>query len=594
MRIQALRRARPFLLILLAIVLTATGCNRPDTDNDEGLSQEEALQLVLDEVVKPEELGKDPLVVFAWPELLGPDDDLHPYYILGEDSGPEPLGIESDSWFFWIEDEPNAQFAHPSRFVLVEIGSGGITIQEQDWWPVLNGEGMWTTKEEYQDEENWAWANVSYLDPEETSKLGSSSVLASMFPPHRGPFQTEGGTRKALVVNAFAEYQSGDDDGADDAENMLRVLGRTDFKTTYLGPENDTNPARSGLPFTQGGGKNRDEDDPWRLWLREQADELKSGDTLVVYATGHSAGGGVGGSFLMNNDGIFGSNELKVELEKFDPGVDIIVIVQSCKSGNFIWPLKNLADLVMTATDEDSESFGDIDFEYTLISPLLATDLNPLDDGSEYTSSLVSGWETILDDPELLEKVKQRAKDEGISFMDALISEAYKEGSIYDLAARLRKSFPQTAYGSEMTKPTALPTPTITPSPEPPPDSADPAGACAVFEEIGFLDTIMRHMRDCKPTLNFYYKMDTNIPGLAAESPFEWDYSVLVNGKEGNCFLEEGFDDRLYCRLDITADEAYTLGHFELFAYPCSEPISVLDMTIPELEGCGETLTEME
>ncbi len=135
------------------------------------------------------------------------------------------------------------------------------------------------------------------------------------------------------------------------------------------------------------------------------------------------------------------------------------------------------------------------------------------------------------------------------------------------------------------------PTPTVDSAP---PVSDDYVETCAVFEQIKILNTIMRHMRDCNPTLTFCYKIDTEIPGLSAESRFALDYSVMVNGKQGNCFLEEGFDDRLYCRVEITADEAHTLGHFELFANPCQEPISVLDLTIPDLEGCGEPMTEPE
>jgi hypothetical protein len=86
----------------------------------------------------------------------------------------------------------------------------------------------------------------------------------------------------------------------------------------------------------------------------------------------------------------------------------------------------------------------------------------------------------------------------------------------------------------------ATPTPTNTPTPDP----ADSEQACLIFDEINFVDTIMRHMRDCNPTLNFYYKMDMPIPGLASASPIPLDYWVTVNGKEGDCFLETGFDDR--------------------------------------------------
>jgi hypothetical protein len=137
--------------------------------------------------------------------------------------------------------------------------------------------------------------------------------------------------------------------------------------------------------------------------------------------------------------------------------------------------------------------------------------------------------------------------------------------------------------------------PASTPSEVPaPPLPSDAEQACAVFEEIEIQNLVVRHMRDCIPTLNFHYMMDGPVPGLVSESPIDLDYTAVVNGKPGNCFLEEDFDDRLYCRVDISANEAYTLGHFELFANPCQEPISVLDQTLPMLEGCEEHQTESE
>ena len=126
------------------------------------------------------------------------------------------------------------------------------------------------------------------------------------------------------------------------------------------------------------------------------------------------------------------------------------------------------------------------------------------------------------------------------------------------------------------------------------PASSDSEQACTVFEDIEIENLVVRHMRDCKPTLNFHYMMDVAIPGLVSESPINLDYTATVNGKQGTCFIEEGYDDRLYCRIDISANEAYTLGHFELFANPCQEPISVLDQTLPMLEGCDEHQTAPE
>ncbi len=464
------RRPQVFLLTALAMLGIVVACSSPtSSQNGKDLSQEEALQLVLEEIVQPDQLGEDPLVVFAWPEVLLPGDELYPYNILGEDPVPGLVTVESESWFFWIEDEPYAQFAHPTRYVLVDINSGEISSSEEGWWPILNGQGLWTDTEDYQNEENWAWSNVSFMEDGGSSNKGSSSVLAAILPPQIELSKTEGGSRRALVINTTTEEQLGEDNSVEDAANMLSILGKNDFETTYLGTEYDDNPNRAGVPFTPGNSAGVD---PWEAELRKQADEMKPGDTLVVYIAGHGNASSLGGGWISNENGEILSYELEKELEEFDPGVDVIVILQGCNTGGWIRNLKSVADLTMTATDATTSSYGDMDFLTSWISPLFLTDLNPLDDGSEYTSSLVAGWEDILDDPDLMEKVKQRAKDEDISFMQALISEAYEEGSWYDMAARLQLSHPQVSFGSKKATPTPSPTSTSTPTPKPSPTSS--------------------------------------------------------------------------------------------------------------------------
>ena len=59
------------------------------------------------------------------------------------DDDPD-VSVLSDSYFFWIDDAPAADFAHSVRFVLVDaanllptVGNGGIVISNQQWWPVV-------------------------------------------------------------------------------------------------------------------------------------------------------------------------------------------------------------------------------------------------------------------------------------------------------------------------------------------------------------------------------------------------------------------------------------------------------------------------
>jgi uncharacterized protein (TIGR03437 family) len=54
-----------------------------------------------------------------------------------------PLRAENLSWFFWIDDDPRARFAHPTRYVLLDAtdDSGAAAedarVRSQLWWPEI-------------------------------------------------------------------------------------------------------------------------------------------------------------------------------------------------------------------------------------------------------------------------------------------------------------------------------------------------------------------------------------------------------------------------------------------------------------------------
>ena len=72
------------ITILLAGIFIFPGCSERQTSQPvPDLNM--AVELVLSEVVKPETLDH-PLIVFAWPELLLPGDEIGPYNLFGSES----------------------------------------------------------------------------------------------------------------------------------------------------------------------------------------------------------------------------------------------------------------------------------------------------------------------------------------------------------------------------------------------------------------------------------------------------------------------------------------------------------------------------
>ena len=192
------------LILFVVLLISLSACGGSGDAEDEGkepsgkaLSFEEAAQVVLDEVVKPDSLDH-PVIVFGWPTALTVEDELQTYAQEDLTTPGETIFVEQESWFFWVDDAPGAYFVHPNRFVLVAVEGGEVTSSDQEWWPVLNGKGLWLEKAEYWDEANWIFSNLEAQSSAGSHIRGGYKLAQPDFNP---PFQQETGPNFAMVVN---------------------------------------------------------------------------------------------------------------------------------------------------------------------------------------------------------------------------------------------------------------------------------------------------------------------------------------------------------------------------------------------------------
>ncbi|KXB08292.1 hypothetical protein AKJ58_00400, partial [candidate division MSBL1 archaeon SCGC-AAA385D11] len=128
----------------------------PKASTDQFLTLEEASKIVNDNIINPDELTYH-LTTYCWPELLENGDVVASY------GNPDHSHVvEEDTWFFWINDFPLIGFSHPTRYVFVNASSGDYWISIEDWWPCLNGEGLWDTPEEYKDNKYLVFSSLTY------------------------------------------------------------------------------------------------------------------------------------------------------------------------------------------------------------------------------------------------------------------------------------------------------------------------------------------------------------------------------------------------------------------------------------------------
>lgn len=108
------------------------------------LSRKEAIDILIREVILPSQT-RDVLMAFGPQQALTSKDRVEPP-AKGWDPGQGIIRtIKHPTWFFWIDDEPDAKFAHPTRYVYIEADrsnpkvDNGIIVDFQAWWPMVNG-----------------------------------------------------------------------------------------------------------------------------------------------------------------------------------------------------------------------------------------------------------------------------------------------------------------------------------------------------------------------------------------------------------------------------------------------------------------------
>jgi hypothetical protein len=343
-----------------------------------------------------------PLAVFLWPVPLSRTSTLSPYAPSPLPEGVKrlpsiiPYQLEEDTWFFWIDDAPCAKYAHPTRFFLFGIETGRFTVHNEEWWPVLNGTPLWIEPSQYWDRTFWV-SNTGIEPPVShfRSVLKSTKIQVTRL---REPVkELEECTARALIVNGWNPGQPLQHDMDEDQHTLKETL--TSMHVA----------AESAATATE-------IHDVLQRWSQE----MNQYETLILYMTAH----GGRGYFLLKED-VFKINELIVLLTMFDKKIHIHIIMDVPYSGSLIYPLKNTAEVVITAAGEVTPAYGDWDPD---------CDINPGDRGSEFTSGLVVSMKELARTRSKVEEWKKLASETHASWYTYLLEEAFKTAQELDAA----------------------------------------------------------------------------------------------------------------------------------------------------------------
>jgi hypothetical protein len=106
------------------------------------LTRDDVVALVIRDLINPKTLDHH-VIAFLDDEPLASGDTVTVFY----DEGGTYV-MDKPTWFVWIDDHPQAEFAHETRYVFVDAQTGDIDIHIEQWWPQLNGKVLWAEQED--------------------------------------------------------------------------------------------------------------------------------------------------------------------------------------------------------------------------------------------------------------------------------------------------------------------------------------------------------------------------------------------------------------------------------------------------------------
>ena len=273
--------------------------------------------------------------------------------IIKEDDPFTPKGDKAaggNGYFFVVDLDPLARFAHRVTYIIVSKNPGDILMDyDALWTPTLNGAPTLTGDIYAADYAKNLWQNFTnnVLSDERNVKKPRRVIVI------RNGGEVEG----SIVVNGNNPGQYPDAGISTDAENMGDFY--EDFEemseTEELSPPNNT-------------------ETDLRNAIQGMADAGVNDCSIYIVTHGNS-------DVLVMGNSTMTADEFSSMLSDFS-SITFKVIIDACKSGSFVDDLSALSNvgIVVTATDSEKSSYGDID------GP---SDHNPTDTGGEWTSGFL-------------------------------------------------------------------------------------------------------------------------------------------------------------------------------------------------------------
>jgi hypothetical protein len=309
------------------------------------------------------------LRVNVYPELLPKNTRITPAFMSEENGGQNEIVCSHDCWLFFVDEEPNAHFGHPVRYIIVDAETEEQQVLTTEWWPLIDEEPVFNKVEYRIDNETIVFYQpprfdqvVEYVWPKDFSWLTLLNKFCETY---------------AVIVCGYNDLPDTFDEDTNGMYNVLKDLDVPDSHIFYLSPH------------TTHAGVDRPTNITNVQWAINQTAKGSNQKRKVLFFYSSHGGidslscvpGTVGGGYISSTD-------LDNWLDAINCS-ELIIVIEACHSGSLIGRYADGTYVaaedeltgenetnraIFTSASTDTSSYADVDW---------TGDPNPSDSGSE-------------------------------------------------------------------------------------------------------------------------------------------------------------------------------------------------------------------
>lgn len=357
------------VVVSVCFALFVVSCAPTASEPTMNLTMEEAAQIVEEEVLS-QFSGEDFYACIGLDEPLGPGTVItEALEGLEFKSGRFNLTLSKPAYFFFLDKNPGAYFLHETEYILVYDDKSVATYTAYSW-PVINGKTPPHLIKDYRDIPSNYIVDMR-MPPKPTGRV------IQEFQSVVYPSEVKIGF---IVVEGLTKNERCYEDAVDTYLNAVNVF--------HSYGKNTNNYILNGL--VQEGAK--DVLNCIDYFVQDGAKVI----TIFIIAHGGTNSIRLGGQ-------TFTVQQFRNKFTQYS-GIKFNLILGSCHSGSFVDDLDDLSNVaVLTACRSNENAYPDIDNSGS------TSDANQYDVGSEWTSSLLEAFASIISDSQKYSRIENLA-----------------------------------------------------------------------------------------------------------------------------------------------------------------------------------------